>query len=201
MNKKPVIALLAGVAGGKSTVAKMLAERGAMVIDADVVGHEILREPEVRDRIVHEFGSSILGDDHEIDRKKLGRVVFSDEKRLNTLNDLTHPHIRQRISDRITEGQNNPDIPAVVLDISLLLESGAYNGQWTCLVFVDSPEHARVNRGIEKRGWDKDEINRRQQHQMSVDEKRKRADVILNNDSTLKDLETQVQALWKQLIR
>ena len=110
MSSKPVIALIGGVASGKSAVAE--------VVNADAEGHEVLRDPEVVSEIESAFGADVIVD-QQVDRKKLGAKVFADPALLARLNAITHPRIRLRTQAKIEAGLNDPTIKAVVLDISL----------------------------------------------------------------------------------
>jgi dephospho-CoA kinase len=192
---KPVIALVGGVASGKSAVAEAFERRGALVVDADIEGHAVLREPGVRAEIVAEFGPGVLGTDGEIDRRKLGEQVFSDGEKLAKLVAVTHPRIRARTNAKIEAGLSNPGVKAIVLDVSLLLESGAYEGKYSLLLFVDTDESTRRQRAA-ARSWPEGELERRQARQLSLDEKRRRADVIINNNGTLKELDRQIAEIW-----
>jgi dephospho-CoA kinase len=193
---KPVIALAGGVASGKSEVGRAFERRGALVVDADVEGHAVLLEPAVRDDIAREFGPDVLGQGGEIDRRKLATKVFGDAAKVATLNAITHPRIRQRTNAKIEAGLNDPGVKAVVLDISLLLESGAYQGKYSLLLFVEANEASRSARAA-GRGWAEGEVERRQARQLNLNEKRKLADVVIDNNGSLQDLDRQVEKIWQ----
>jgi dephospho-CoA kinase len=198
---KPVIALVGGVASGKSAVARAFEKRGALVVDADKEGHEVLKDPQVKKEIAGVLGADVLDNNGEIDRVKVGAKVFGDEELLQKLNGITHPRIRQRTQQKIDDGLNDPKVNAVVLDISLLLESGAYNGKYSLLVFVEASEATRESRAASKRGWAQGEVALRQARQMDLEEKRKRADVIIDNSGTLEDLDRQVAEIWQKHVQ
>ena len=196
---KPVIALTGGVASGKSAVAKSLARRGAVVVNADIEGHEVLKDPEVLSEIESAFGADVIRDG-KVDREKLGSKVFADPALLARLNAITHPRIRLRTQAKIEAGLNDPTVKAVVLDISLLIESKAYEGKYSLLVFVEADEATRETRAARKRGWEKGEVARRQANQLSLTEKRKLADVVVDNNGTPENLESQVDAIWHKYV-
>jgi dephospho-CoA kinase len=196
---KPVIALIGGVASGKSAVAEAFARRGAAIVDADIAGHEVLREPEVVTEVESAFGADVIVDG-AVDRKKLGAKVFADPALLARLNAITHPRIRLRTQAKIEAGLNDPKTKAVVLDISLLLESKAYEGKYTLLVFVEADEATRENRAAQARGWEKGEVARRQANQLSLTEKKNLADVVIDNSGTPENLERQVDAIWHKYV-
>lgn len=195
-----IIGLAGGVASGKSTVAREFAKHGAEVIDADEYGHLALKQPELRGHIVAAFGTGVLGSAGEIDRVKLGQAVFGDAARLKALADITHPWIRAEIRKRLDALKRQQGLKAVVLDISLLLESGAYEDDLDAVVFVDVPEAERERRAQASRGWRTGEVARRQSHQMPLDRKRARADAVVNNGVPLNELAAQVADLWKQFV-
>lgn len=195
---KPVIALVGGVASGKSAVAEAFGKRGALVVNADREGHEVLRDPQVKQEIAALLGADVLDAHGEIDRAKVGAKVFGDDALLKKLNDITHPRIRKRTAQKIEAGLKDSSVAALVLDVSLLLESGAYDGKYSLLVFVDANETTRESRAVSERGWAPGEVKRRQARQMSPNEKRKRADVVIDNSGSLKDLDRQVEEIWQQ---
>ena len=192
---KPVIALIGGVASGKSAVAEGFARRGALVVNADAEGHEVLKDPEVLKELESAFGADVISN-HQVDRKILGAKVFADPALLARLNAITHPRIRLRTQAKIEAGLNDPNFKAVVLDISLLLESKAYEGKYSLLVFVEADEATRENRAAQKRGWEKGEVARRQANQLNLAEKKNLADVVIDNSGTPENLERQVDAIW-----
>jgi dephospho-CoA kinase len=196
MTDKPVIALVGGVASGKSAVARAFAKRGAAVVDADVEGHAVLHEPAVKQEIRAAFGEGVFDSEGEVERAKLGAEVFSDAEKLATLNAITHPRIRQRTQAKIEAGLNDPKVAAVVLDISLLLESGAYDRKFSLLVYVEADETTRKERA-DRRGWPQGELERRQARQLNLEDKQRRADVVIRNNGTLNDLDRQVEEIWQ----
>jgi dephospho-CoA kinase len=197
---KPVFALIGGVASGKSAVAREFEKLGALVIDADKEGHEVLLDPTVKEEIRKEFGEGVYTGP-EIDRKKLGAQVFDNGEKLATLNAITHPRIRQRTQTRFDAGLSDPQTKAIVLDISLLLESGAYEGKYTLLVFVEADEVTREKRAAATRGWATGEIGRRQAGQLALIEKKQRAHVVIDNTGTQQQLERQVKELWLKHVK
>lgn len=194
-----VIGLAGGVASGKSTVAKMLAELGARVIDADQVGHEALLDPEVRRAIMARFGEDLCDDAGRIERSKLAQKVFGTPDALADLTAITHPWIRRTIAERLDASRREGALPAVVLDVSLLLESGAYEGQLDALVFIDASEGDREARAQRDRQWSASERARRESHQLPLHEKRAQAQFQIANHGTLEELRDKVKTLWSDL--
>ncbi|MBE7492682.1 MAG: dephospho-CoA kinase [Planctomycetes bacterium] len=193
-----VFALVGGVASGKSTVARAFEKLGATVIDADAEGHEVLKDAQVRHEIRQAFGD-VFAADGSVDRAKLGAAVFGDAAKLERLNGITHPRIRARTQAKL-DAAIRGDAKAVVLDISLLLESKAYEGKYDVLLYVACPEDERERRAEAKRGWPRGEVQKRQQHQLSLDTKRALADAVIDNGGSEEATQHQVQRLWNEYV-
>jgi dephospho-CoA kinase len=191
---KPVIGLLGGIGSGKSAAAAALAHRGGRVLVADEFGHEALYQPDLRARIVAEFGKGILDEKGEIARRKLGNVVFTDEDKRRKLEAIVHPWIERRIEEEIARAQADPTVRFVVLDAALMLETG-WSRVCDKLVFVESPREARLERIARQRGWTPQEVEAREHAQLPLTEKARRADHVLKNSTTLDALDRQVDDL------
>lgn len=200
LGSAPVIGLLGGVASGKSMVARQFAELGAHVLDADRAGHEVLRTPEVKRAAVERWGGGILGPDGEIDRSSLAGIVFAPspngEKERSYLEQLTHPRIARRLQDE-AERVAASGCRAVVLDAPLLLEAG-WDRFCDKLVFVDAPCQQRRERAL-ARGWSEMDFAFREGSQESLDSKRKRADVVVDNSGSPDQTRGQVRRAWRYL--
>ena len=196
-----VIGLTGNFGTGKTTVSQILAELGAVIIDADKLGHELLQpDAETYGEIVTAFGKSILKPNGEIDRNKLGKLVFADTAALNRLNRIVHPRIYE-IAKRKIEEYRQAGTRIVVLEAALLIEA-----DWTSLVdLVDqvwvttAPEATIVRRLKSQRGLEEEQILARLQAQMPAGEKAKRADVVINTDCPLDELRKIVAGLWRNL--
>jgi dephospho-CoA kinase len=196
---KPVIGLIGGIGSGKSTVAAEFARLGCCAIDADTVGHDVLREPDVRRAVAEAFGGGVLGGDGEVDRKALAGVVFSDEAALTTLNGITHPRIAERISQRVAAAARDETVQAVVLDAAVLLEAG-WDHVCTVCVFVSAPNHVRRDRVRDNRGWDEASWVRREKTQFSLDKKASRCDYAVDNSSDIPHLRQQVESVFHRIL-
>ncbi|MHB8511277.1 MAG: dephospho-CoA kinase [Actinomycetota bacterium] len=194
-----LVGLTGGIASGKSTVAKMLADRGAVVIDADLIAREIV-EPgqEAYQKIVEHFGPDVLQLDKRIDREKLGRIVFNDPAKRVLLNELTHPRVMRIIADRLEELRESDVI--VVCDIPLMVEAGTSTGGFDLIVVVDTMQQTQVERLARDRGMGADDALARIGSQASADERRALADVVIDNEGDLASLEEQVDELWTRLV-
>lgn len=203
----PVIGLIGGIGGGKSEVATLLKERGALVIDADAVGHETLKDPGVRRQVVERFGSRVLAETSganelapAIDRKALGAIVFADPEARRDLESIVHPEMRNRFRAVITReaGATKGAERLVVLDAAVLLEAG-WDDLCDLIVYVDAPTEERIRRVRETRGWSREMFEAREQAQWPADLKRRRADVIINNDAGVESLRRSVDQIEAKL--
>lgn len=196
--KTVVIGLTGNFGTGKTTVSQMLARLGAVVINADELGHEFLKPgTETYREIVSTFGSSFLKEDGEVDRHKLAQLVFSSPQKLATLNRIMHPRM-YRVVEEMIAGYRRQGVKAVVLEAALLIEAG-----WTPLVdrvwVTVSPQETIVQRLKKARGLYEEQILARLSQQMPSEEKAKHADVVINTDCSLEELESKVTALWHNL--
>ncbi|MFN3191069.1 MAG: dephospho-CoA kinase [Aureliella sp.] len=197
-----VIGLVGGIASGKSTVASVLSELGATVIDADQLGHEVLEQPLIVRRLTQEFGEGILveSDKPRIDRDSLGRLVFgedpSSQAALQKLEDIVHPVIHAEAIRRLRAIKESDHPPkAVVIDAPLLIEAG-WAPMCDIIIFVETPDEVRAQRSI-LRGWSVEHFRRREATQLSLDEKRQAATHQVNSiDRDM--LRRELAALWEQ---
>ena len=183
-----VIGLTGGIGTGKSEVARILEEIGAYIIDADRLGHSAyLPHSEIWEEVVKEFGYGVLLPDEEIDRKKLGSIVFNDPVQLAKLNEIMHPRMGQMVAN-IIEGL---DAEVVVVEAALLLEAG-----WDALVdevwCTGASEDVVIDRLKARNGLNKEEAQKRINAQMSVDERKSRSQVMIENNGDLAQLTTAV---------
>lgn len=194
-----VVGLAGGIASGKSQVARLFARRGAAAIDADQIGHEVLKMPQIRDDIRREFGSVALGPDGEVDRRSLGNLVFKDDAvslcRLERLESLTHPVIGHLVGEAL-ERHRMAGCPLVILDAPVMFRSGWHRWcDW--IVFIDALPEIRARRA-ETRGWPAGELARREARQTPLTERRRLATHWIDNSSEgdFHWLDSQVGSLW-----
>lgn len=193
--RKKIVGLIGGIGAGKSTVAQRLTERGALVIDADKTGHEVLREPGLKDNLVQLFGNEILGGDGQIDRARLGGIVFSADEKRKQLEGVVHPRMAERFREKISFALADPHTPLVVLDAAILLEVG-WDAICDEILFVDVPRPVRVERLMKNRGWSEEELSRREAAQWPVDQKRAKASVVIDNAGSPEDCRRQVDQIF-----
>lgn len=182
-----VIGVLGAIGSGKSTAARVLAEAGAAWIDADRLAHAALEEPAIRDALLTRHGRSIAqaGSPGVIDRAALGRLAFADPAARAHLESLVHPQVRAAIAEALAGHRFRRDVPAIVLDVPLLLESSPFAGECDLLLFVEAGEGARRERVAARHGWGAAELARRDSTQLAPAAKRERAHVVLRNDGDL----------------
>jgi dephospho-CoA kinase len=193
-----VIGITGGIGSGKSTVAQFLAELGAAVIDADRVGHEALKPgSSVFQKVVTVFGKEIIDDGGEIDRARLGEIVFNNPQARERLNGIIHPAMYDMVAARLDEYRNQ-GIKAVALDAPLLLDAG-----WAPLVdevwVTVADEKIILERLKERSGFSEEEVRARIRSQLSSEERVKHADVVIDTDCSLDELKTKVKELWQRL--
>ncbi|MFG6445819.1 dephospho-CoA kinase [Microbacterium sp. P07] len=195
----PLIALTGGIASGKSTIAARLAERGAVVIDADAIVRDVqtVGSP-VLARIAETFGERMLRPDGSLDRAALGAVVFGDGDRLAELNAIVHPAVRAESQRRFREAADADPRGVVVYDVPLLAEARA-SDPWDLVVVAHAPADVRVERLISRRGMSEADARARIAAQASDDERLRIADVVIDTDGPLNQTETQTDELWERL--
>ena len=195
---KPIIGIMGGIGSGKSTVAAEFSKLGCEVIDADKIAHELLQKDAVKEKIAALFGRDVLGSRGNIDRKRLGKIVFDDYDKLTILNGLIHPLVIKRIEELIEQYQRQNQIKAVVLDIPLLVEIG-WAKRCNKLIFVDCEDKIRAKRA-KKMGFDKNQLKIRENFQISLDNKRSLADNTVENNSDFSAMVRQVADIFSEIM-
>jgi len=193
-----VIGLTGGILTGKSTVSEILVKLGAVIIDADKIGHEAYRpQTKVWREVVDAFGTGILMQNGEIDRKKLGDIVFNDTKALARLNEIMHPAMHAMMKEEI-EKLRSEGVDVVVLEAAVLIEAN-----WTDLVdevwVTVAPEETAVKRLQNRGGLSEKQARARIRSQLSSEERAKHANVIINTNCDLADVRAKVERLWRRL--
>jgi len=193
-----VIGLTGGIASGKSTVSAKLKELGAAVIDADLLARDVVRKGEIAyNKIVQCFGEDILLPGGDIDRKKLGNIVFSDKEKLALLNSITHPEIINRMKERIQELKAE-GAKVIVVDAAILIEMGLHK-------YVDSVWVLSVDRETQlKRLVERDKFNYREAEnrinsQFTNEVRKKYADVVIDNSKPIEEVEKRLEELWNNI--
>lgn len=192
-----IIGLTGGIASGKSTVSNYLAELGAIIIDADKIAHEIMEKGKPAYwQVIEAFGRGILAENGEIDRSRLGKIVFNDPEQKKTLEEITHPQVIREMREKIEEYRAENKV--IVLDIPLLFEAGLeFMVDEIWVVYVD--RETQLQWLMARDGLSYQEANKRIQAQMSLEEKRELADFLIDNRSTIEDLKRKVLLKWREI--
>lgn len=193
-----IIGLTGGILSGKSTVARMLVEKGAGHIDADKMGHEAY-EPHTKtwQKVIDAFGTGILKESEEIDRQKLGDIVFNDPESLARLNRIVHPQIGRLVVEEL-EKLRSKGVDVVVIEAVLLIEA-----RWTNIVdevwVTVAPEETVLKRLQNRSGLSEEQARARIRAQLSSEERAKYGDVVINTDCELSEVRATVDELWQRL--
>jgi dephospho-CoA kinase len=192
-----LIGLTGGIGSGKSTVSALLAERGAVVIDADAITRDVQRPgTPVLEAMIERFGPGILAADATLDRQAVADIVFADPDALADLGRIVHPAVGAEIARRLQEEAGTDHV--VVLDVPLLVESG--RDDMAALLVVDVDPEIAVQRLVEQRGMREDDARARMARQASREDRRAKADVVIDNSGSLADLEAAVADAWPALL-
>ncbi len=182
---------------GKSLAAAEFAKYGGRIVSGDASGHEALRRPDIKEQVIRRWGQEILNDQGEVDRRRLGAIVFADPKERQALETLVFPWIEKRIDEEIARARNDSQANFVVLDAAIMLEAG-WAKRCDKIVFVDAPREERVRRLGQERGWMAQQIEEREKAQWPLNEKQMRADATLDNSGSPEALAQQVRKLVAQ---
>jgi dephospho-CoA kinase len=193
-----VVGLTGGIGSGKSTFAALLAEQGARVVDADLLGREALHPGRPAwHSVVDQFGDEVLAHHSlQIDRKRLAEIVFGDRDKLAALNAIVHPVIMKGIADALDKLRNTDEI--VILDAALILELGLSEGL-DALVVVVADESLRKKRLAKERRMSNGDIVARMRAQASPEEQEAKADLVVRNNGNIEELTREVERVWLEL--
>jgi dephospho-CoA kinase len=194
-----VIGLTGGIASGKSTVSAKLKELGAAIIDVDILARGVVSKGEIAyNRIVQCFGENILLPSGEINRKRLGGIVFSNKEKLALLNSITHPEIIDRVKEEIQK-RKAEGIKVIVVDAAILIEMGLHkyvDSVWVVIVDRDT----QIKRLIERDKFDYKDSENRIDSQFTNEVRKKYADVIIDNNKPIDEVGKKLEELWNNII-
>lgn len=201
-----VVGLSGGIGTGKSTVTRMLAELGAVVVDADAIVHRLQAAGSpLLDEIAEAFGADVIGAEGALDRKRVADLVFRDPTARARLNAIVHPRVGAEMARELAAARAAA-APLVVLDIPLLFEGraagagGASAQGFDATVLVYAPRELQIERTLARDDGTREDVERRLAAQLPIDEKRALADHVIDNAGTLDETERQVRALFERLV-
>jgi dephospho-CoA kinase len=194
-----VVGLTGGIGSGKSTVAALLAARGAVVIDADQIARQVAAPGGAAyDALVGHFGAAVVGAGGVLDRAAIAARVFSDPAELAVLNAVTHPAIAAEMARRLAEEAAGPDRDrVVVLDIALFVEAMRGGYGLAGVIVVDTPVDVAIRRIVEHRGISETDARARAGSQAGREDRRRLADMVIDNDGSRADLVAKIGPLWE----
>ena len=196
-----VIGLTGGIASGKTTISNILKELGAIIIDADKIARKVVEKssPALKD-IEENFGRDVLFKNGKLDRKKLGNIVFNDTGSLKKLNEIIHPYIVEKIIDEINHYKKTYNNRVIILDAALLIELNLMDlveEVWLIVV----PEEMQLGRLVERDNISANQAQKRIDAQIPLEDKKKYADLIIDNSKDLTYLQAQIEENWKRIIK
>ena len=196
----PVVGLTGGIGSGKSTVASLLADKGAVVIDADRISREVMAPGGAAyGPVVERFGSGVVAADGSLDRAALAEIVFRDKEALAALEGITHPAIGRVMAERMAEAASDP-ARVVVMDIPLLAEgTGKERFGLAAVIVVDTPEDVALERLVGQRQMDPADARARMANQVGRAERVAIADHVIDNSGSLEHLRSEVDRVWGEL--
>lgn len=208
----PVISLQGGVGSGKSHLSRLLAEsfrtanpgREVVVIDADAVGHQVLRKGPVKQAIRARFGEGVFTSGGDVDRSQLGRLVFGRDDSSNQarrdLEAIVHPLIRDELSSQISQARSRPEVAAIVLDAAILIEAG-WKDICDVLIFLDTPLDQRLRQVSANRSWTESQLKSREESQLGLEIKRAACHYVTNNSGPATNTVTELHRLLQQILQ
>lgn len=193
-----IIGLTGGIACGKSTVAQILVSWGARLVDADQIAREVvLPGSPVLDQVVERFGQDVLLANGELNRKALGAIIFSDQRARQDLEKIMHPPIRATLHQRLEEYERAQPSGLAIADIPLLYESG-WDKQLPEVMVVYVPFGVQIKRLMKRDDLNEEQALQRIQAQMPIEEKKRRANIVIDNSGTIEETEQQLADFWQR---
>ena len=193
----PVIGLAGGIGAGKTAVASVLARAGCVISDSDRDAAIVLADPVVVETLRTWWGDEVVAPGGAVDRSVIAARIFGDDDARRRLEALVHPEVHRLREARFASAP--ADVAALVIDAPLLFEAGLAES-CDAVFFVDAPWASRLARVVEHRGWDESELRRREAAQLPIEEKRRRATCVIENDSTVAALESAVVAALRSVV-
>jgi dephospho-CoA kinase len=195
-----IVGVTGGIGAGKSTVCQTFSDLGGFVIDADVVGHETVRDPDVIRQLADGFGADVLDAEGQIIRPVLGQRAFASDAQRDKLNAIVWPPLRALLRKKIQQALNDDQSRPVVVDAALLVERGNPKDLVDVLVVVSAPDEIRVGRTMNRLGISEAEVKDRMAAQLPQSEKVRVADFVIENDSTPDVCRERAAKVWQEIL-
>jgi len=197
-----IIGITGSIGSGKSEVAKVFAENGAYVIDADVEAKALLNKGEEGyEAVVHAFGSGVLNEEGEIDKKRLASIIFSDVEKVRKIDQLIHPLVRKCIVRKLRELKERDGKATVVIDAPLLIEAGFHKMVDHVILVTPKDKKEALKRAAKRIGISVEEAKKRFAFQIPQEEKEKIADIVIFNDGTLDALRERAREVYGRILK
>jgi dephospho-CoA kinase len=193
-----ILGLVGGIGSGKSVVANILRDFGAVVLDADRAGHAVLREPEIIAKVRQRWGDRVIDATGQVSRRDVAKIVFAagNEAERKFLEELTHPRIKQLLEEELDYiRSSSPQPPVVVIDAALLFEAG-WDKLCDKIMYVDAPRDLRLERAV-SRGWSAEQFSAREAAQLPLVEKASRSQIVVRNARTLENIREVLRLTWR----
>jgi len=195
----PIIGIVGGIGAGKSTVAREFEQLGCVISDSDACVRGLMSTDRVRSQLYQWWGDAVLGSDGQLDRSAIARIVFDDERERRRLEGFIHPLVHEE-RHKLIRAAREEGAEGVIVDAPLLFEAGV-DSECDAIVFVDTPHEIRLSRVKSTRGWDESELDRRENAQLGLEEKRKRSDYVIGNNGMPDELHGRVARVLASIQR
>ena len=194
-----IVGLTGGIASGKSTMADMFKKEGAYIIDIDMISRDVVKpgKPAWQD-VIHIFGKEVLNEDQTLNRKKVGDIVFSDAEKRKKLEEIIHPKITAETLKKINEIAKKDNQAIVIIDIPLLIETDKQDTVNKVVLVYTSPQ-GQIERLVKRDGLSLEDAHKRLTSQMPIENKKKYAHYIINNEEPLKEIQKRVKEIFREL--
>lgn len=193
-----VVGITGGIGSGKSSLARLLAQRGATTLDADGLGHLVLEAPEVNAALVDGFGTAITDSAGKVVRKELGKRAFASQEGFELLNRIVRPFLEKRLWEEVASAEGSEKAGLVVVDAALIFEWGVED-RFDLIVVVDADAALRRQRASVRQGLTPEEVDKRMAWQLPAEEKAVRADLVVHNEGTLEELARAAEVVWQHI--